>query len=212
MAFSSILFDQVPIVGILRGLPREDIFNCIAAYHSAGLTTVEITMNTEGAAQFIQDAVAQYEGKLNIGAGTVCTMDDLEKALNAGAQFIVTPVLNEEIIRTCANQQIPVFPGAYTPSEIYKAWTLGATMVKVFPANLLGPDYIKAVLAPLNEIKLMPTGGVNIDNMPAYLKVGVKAFGMGSLLFDKHLIEHKKWEELEQKMKAMVDWWREYHD
>src|SRR5690606_18081736 len=103
-------------------------------------------------------------------------------ALDAGAQFVVTPITDEEVISACVERDIPIFPGAYTPTEIYKAWSLGASMVKVFPASKLGPDYIKEVLAPLQQIHLMPTGGVGLENMEAFYKAGAKGFGIGSQL------------------------------
>lgn len=195
----------MPIVGILRGIDRQALDAIIPAYLEAGLTTLEITMNTEGFSDMMEFAVDRYGSMLNIGAGTVCTEQDLELALEVGAQFIVTPILNETIVKRCAEQKIPVFPGALTPSEIYRAWTLGATMVKVFPASAFGPSYIKEVLAPLDELELLPTGGVSLDNMADYYQAGAKGFGLGSLLFDKALIKAKDWLALQQKMKAVAD-------
>lgn len=209
MSFSQKIFDQMPIVGILRGFSEEEILKSLEIYKAAGLTTAEITMNTPNAKLLIQKATKQFAGQLNIGAGTVCTMSDLEDALQGGAEFIVTPVLDENVIRACVKAKVPIFPGAYTPSEIYKAWSLGASMVKVFPANLLGPKYIKAILAPLDDLKLIPTGGVNFDNIGDYLKAGAKGFGMGSLLFDKALIKSKNWEGLEEKLRGVANKYKE---
>lgn len=195
----------MPIVGILRGISPEALEAIIPAYQEAGLTTLEITMNTEGFTGMMTAAVAEYGSRLNIGAGTVCSEEDLDRALAAGAQFIVTPILNETVVKKCVDQGIPVFPGALTPSEIYQAWTWGATMVKVFPASAFGPSYIREVLAPLNELRLLPTGGVSLENMADYYRAGAGGFGLGSLLFDKKLIEAKQWPALQHKMQAVAD-------
>lgn len=196
MAFSWELYQKLPIIGILRGIPDRHVSKIIPLYLEAGFTTIEITMNTPGAAQMIADATTLYGFSLNIGAGTVCTEEDLASALQAGASFIVTPILNETVITTCVARQVPIFPGAYTPTEIYKAWLLGASMVKVFPANRLGPEYIKEVKAPLNHIRLVPTGGVNVDNFTEFLKAGADGVGMGSQLFSKSLISEENWDGL----------------
>jgi 2-dehydro-3-deoxyphosphogluconate aldolase/(4S)-4-hydroxy-2-oxoglutarate aldolase len=194
--FSFDLFNQLPIVGIMRNFPHNQVQKVAELYHQSGLTCLEITMNSPGAAEIINSLTKQYSGKLNIGAGTVCSIHDLENALTANAQFIVTPVINEEVIKACVEQQIPIFPGAYTPTEIYKAWDLGATMVKIFPATT--PQYIKEILGPLNQIKLIPTGGVGLDNLAEYLNAGAKGAGIGSHLFPKKIIEEGDWDTLTQ--------------
>jgi 2-dehydro-3-deoxyphosphogluconate aldolase/(4S)-4-hydroxy-2-oxoglutarate aldolase len=153
-------------------------------------------MNSPDAPVVIAHLVETLGHRLNIGAGTVCTSQDLDLALAAGAQFIVTPILDEEVIRTCVKKEVPVFPGAYTPTEIYRAWSLGASMVKVFPATQLGAGYIREVLAPLPAIKLMPTGGVSPDNFADFLRAGARGLGMGTQLFPKQLIAEGRWEEL----------------
>ncbi|AKD54240.1 bifunctional 4-hydroxy-2-oxoglutarate aldolase/2-dehydro-3-deoxy-phosphogluconate aldolase [Spirosoma radiotolerans] len=202
--FSWELFSKAPIVGIIRGLPPDAIDHILPVYREAGLTTIEITMNTAGAASIIQNATNHHREGLNIGAGTVCTLDDLDQALDAGAQFIVTPVVDKKVIKACVKRGVPIFPGAFTPSEIYKAWTLGASMVKVYPATSLGPEYIKDVKAPLNQLKLMPTGGVSLDNMAAYFKAGADGLGIGSHLFDKALIQAKNWAGLKAHWQDFV--------
>ncbi|MGY6647522.1 bifunctional 4-hydroxy-2-oxoglutarate aldolase/2-dehydro-3-deoxy-phosphogluconate aldolase [Wenyingzhuangia sp. IMCC45574] len=185
--FSWEKYNQTPVVGILRGLTIEKIREIIPTYIEAGFYTVEITMNSPNVEESISKLAAEYP-ELNVGAGTVCNMEDLQKALNAGSQFIVTPVIDEEVIKHCVANNIPVFPGAYTPTEIYKAWSLGANAVKVFPATQLGVKFINDVSGPLNTIKLLPTGGVAKDNIADFFKVGAIGVGMGSSLFDKELI------------------------
>lgn len=196
--FSWDLFHQMPVIGIMRSVSRQHSESIAPIYYQSGLTCLEVTMNSPGAEEIIAALVKLCGDKLNIGAGTVCTMNDLEKALKAGAQFIVSPILNEEVISSCAAQGIPVFPGAFTPTEIYKAWSLGATMVKVFPATSLGVGYIREVLGPLSTIKLVPTGGINLENFTGYLEAGAKAVGIGNHLFPKNILEREDWDELQK--------------
>lgn len=195
-SFSKKLFEKMPVVGIMRNVPPPAMEIITDLYLESGLTTLEITMNSEDAVSTISSLTKKYGEKLNIGAGTVLTLDDLEQALSAGAQFIVTPVLNEEIIEHCVQKNIPVFPGAYTPTEIYKAWTMGATMVKVFPASKLGVNYIKEVLAPMRFLKLLPTGGVTLENCHTFLQAGASGVALGSGLFPKALIQTQNWDAL----------------
>ncbi|MGV3585568.1 MAG: bifunctional 4-hydroxy-2-oxoglutarate aldolase/2-dehydro-3-deoxy-phosphogluconate aldolase [Adhaeribacter sp.] len=202
--FSQERFNKVPVVGIMRNMPPEHTEALAACYATAGLTTLEITMNSAGAPDTIAWLVKNYGDRLNIGAGTVCDQSDLEKALKAGAQFIVTPILDEEVIRTCVAANIPVFPGAFTPTEIYKAWKLGATMVKVFPASKLGPEFIKELLAPLPYLKLLPTGGLNLQNFREYFKAGAQGVGIGSGLFPAELINNNRWDDLKQLYEQIV--------
>ncbi|MGN7885322.1 bifunctional 4-hydroxy-2-oxoglutarate aldolase/2-dehydro-3-deoxy-phosphogluconate aldolase [Dyadobacter endophyticus] len=194
--FSWELFNKAPLVGIIRNVSPEDVKRILPIYREAGLTTVEITMNTPGATDMIRYALENEHYGLNIGAGTVCTKEDLDAALEAGAQFVVTPVLSKKVVKSCVKKGIPVFPGAYTPTEIFNAWQLGASMVKIYPATALGPGYIKDLKAPMNQLKLLPTGGVSIENMEAFLKAGANGLGIGGQLFDKKLIQDKNWDGL----------------
>ncbi len=203
--FSWPLFNKIPIVGIIRHIPAADVSQILPVYQVAGLTTVEITMNTPEAETMIRAARQQYPDTLNVGAGTVCSEADLELALAAGAQFIVTPVINKKVLKTCVKKGVPIFPGAFTPSEIYKAWSLGASMVKVFPTTQLGSGYIRDVKAPLNQIKLLPTGGITLQNMGDFLKAGADGFGIGSHLFDKQLIDKKDWDGLKNHFQSFID-------
>ncbi|MCE7053399.1 bifunctional 4-hydroxy-2-oxoglutarate aldolase/2-dehydro-3-deoxy-phosphogluconate aldolase [Algoriphagus sp. AGSA1] len=180
-------YQKAPVVGISRGHSLDEILKIAEAYEEAGLTTLEITMNTAGASRMISALRTQFPA-LNIGAGTVCNLSDLKDAIDAGAQFIVTPIIDDIVITHAVDQEIPIFPGAFSPSEIYKAWSLGASAVKVFPATQLGVQYIKDVLAPLNNIKLLPTGGVSLSNVRSFFEAGAFGVGMGSSLFDKKLI------------------------
>src|SRR5205823_2036101 len=144
-----------------------------------GLRNLEITMGSPQTPEQIREVCASAGERMCVGAGTVLNVELLEQALAAGASFIVTPIVNVDVIEECVRRKIPVFPGAYTPTEILRAWELGATMVKVFPADTLGPGYIKAVKAPLPQVKLMPTGGVDLKTLPSFIKAGADGFGIG---------------------------------
>jgi 2-dehydro-3-deoxyphosphogluconate aldolase/(4S)-4-hydroxy-2-oxoglutarate aldolase len=208
--FSFDLFNKMPVIGIMRNIPDEHIEEIAGVYYRSGLTSLEITMNSTNADENIFRLAELYGNELNIGAGTVCGMNDLEKALMANAQFIVTPIINEEVIKTCVAEKIPIFPGAYTPSEIYKAWSLGAPMIKLFPASDLKPGYIKEILAPLSFVSLMPTGGVNLANFTQYFQQGAKGVGLGSQLFPKDIINRQDWVGLAEIYTAFVKKYQNY--
>lgn len=202
--FSWNKFNQNPIVGILRGYTLEEVLKIAEVYEKSGFYTMEITMNTEGVTEIIAQ-LRQNFSELNIGAGTVCTLEDLDRALDAGAQFIVTPIISEGVITACVQKNIPIFPGAYSPSEIYKAHTLGASAVKVFPATQLGPRYIKDVLAPLDNLKLLPTGGVDLHNIASFFEAGAIGAGLGNTLFDTEMIKNEDFDQLENHFKAYLE-------
>ena len=194
--FSETLFLKSPFVGILRGYTEEEVLNIVAVYLQEGFSNIEITMNTPNVISIIRALVDKYPKQLNVGAGTVLSTKEVDQVLLAGGQFIVSPIVDIAVIEYCKNKDIPIFPGAYSPTEIHQAWKAGARMVKVFPARNLGPNYIKDVLAPLDNLELMPTGGVGLNNIQPYLAAGAKAFGMGGNLFDKNLIKNKDWNGL----------------
>jgi len=189
--FSWDLFNKMPVVGIIRGLSVDEIEFVLPIYKEAGFTTIEITLNTPEALSVISSLANQYNGELNVGAGTVCSLDDLAAAVNAGANFIVTPIFKAEVVKKCVSMKVPIFPGAFSPTEIYEAWELGASIVKLYPASVVGPAYVSAVLAPLNKVKIMPTGGIHLSNMLAFMKAGATSLGIGSELFDKKIIQKR---------------------
>ena len=205
--FSWDLYKTMPIVGIIRGQSMQRVRWIAEICQQEGFNTLEVTLNTENAGQIIAAIRTEFPD-MNVGAGTVCNMDDLNLALEAGAQFIVTPIIDEKVISTTVERGIPIFPGAYTPSEIYRAWQLGASAVKVFPASQLGTQYIKEVLAPLDQVKLLPTGGVSIQNIRSFFQVGAFGVGMGSALFNKEMVntgDTEAFQEHLQKFKQEVN-------
>lgn len=202
--FSWEIFLKMPVIGIARNISFKEIVQILPLFHASGLNTIEITMNSAHSEDLIRYAAEAYGDKINVGAGTVCNGKDLEKAVVAGAQFIVMPVVNEEVIKKCGIKKLPVFPGAFTPTEIYKAWIAGADMVKVFPTTIAGPEYIRDIKGPLNKVKLLPTGGVSMDNCIHFLKAGAEGLGMGSQLLDPTYIKERNWEELQQHFTNLV--------
>ena len=197
-------FRRKPLLGILRGIAPKDLdplFDCVLA---AGLETVEITMNTDGASGLIRSAVQRYGKHLMIGAGTVLNLKDLRLALRSGATFIVSPVVVPSVIRACVRQKIPVFPGALVPQDIYEAWQAGATMVKVFPAGCFGPDYFKELKGPFPKIELLACGGVRPENMTAYFRSGANAVAIGGSLFRKDWLRDKKFKLIRQRLQAYL--------
>lgn len=198
-------FKDIPVVGIVRNMSASDFEDVLPVYYEAGLRIVEVTMNTSGATDMIRYANKQFDDKLIVGAGTVCTQTALDDSLKAGARFIVTPILNEDIISSCVKKNVPIIPGAYTPTEIYRAWSAGAALVKLFPATLLGAQYIKDVKGPLNDIAIMPTGGIDHKNIVSFFRAGAVAAGVGSKLFDQAMIKEKNWNGLVNHFVAFVD-------
>jgi len=206
-SFSWELYKKAPIVGIVRGVSIDVIMDITQAYIKAGLHTIEITMNTDGATEIISKLRSEFK-ELNVGAGTVCNMKDYNMAVKAGAQFIVTPIIDEAVISSAVRQELPIFPGAYSPTEIYKAWSLGASAVKIFPATQLGVQFIKDISGPLNAIRLLPTGGVSLENIKSFFEAGVVGVGMGSSLFIKKFIEEGNFEGLAEhfiKIKTEIE-------
>jgi len=195
-------FKRLPLMGILRGVEPGCFPPLIETIFMSGLRTIEITMNTKNATDFIKKAKNISKGRLTVGAGTVLTMKDLRQALDAGASFIVMPVLVREVMRYCVKRKIPVFPGALTPQEIHRAWQKGATMVKIFPARLYGPEYFKEIKGPLNEVDLMACGGVTPENLASYFENGASAVTLGSRVFRKEWLDAKDFKKIGQCIKT----------
>ena len=194
-----------PVLTILRGVSKEELFKLCESFIRVGIDTLEITMNTVKAAELITAVNDKFGDKLHIGAGTVTTIDELEEALKAGAKFIVTPVVNKDVIRICIDKNIPVIPGALTPTEIFEAWQMGALMIKVFPASLFGPKYFKEVLGPLNTIKLMAVGGVNATNIEEYFMNGAKAVAVGGSLMSKERMNADRYDLIENDLSELIN-------
>lgn len=204
MSFNIDLFERTPVVGIMRHFEKNVIRKILPIYEKVGFTTVEITLNTKNAPELIKE-FSTLHPNLNIGAGTVCNMKDLDTATNAGASFIVSPIFSEELIKECNQREMAVFPGALTPTEIYNAHILGATAIKVFPATNLGAKYIQDILAPLDNIKLIAVGGVSKDNMKSFFSNGCYGVGMGGALFPRKVIKELSNEKLQKHFQSIIN-------
>lgn len=202
-------FKKLPILGILRGIEAEVIEPLTETVISAGLETIEITMNTKGAPGLIRKMVDCAKGRLTVGAGTVLDMGSLKAALDAGATFIVTPVLVNEVTAYCVKNKVSVFPGALTPQEIYNAWNAGATMVKVFPSNFFGPAYFKEIKGPFNDIELLTCGGVTPDNIAEYFKNGAAAISFGASVFKREWLVSNKFKNIGGVIKKYINAYKE---
>lgn len=170
------------IISIIRGISRQDAPAIFEALYEEGIKLVEVTLNTEGALAMITEMRNQYEGKMFIGAGTVLSAGAVEQAVDAGAQFILTPTMNKETIEAANKRGIACVSGALTPTEILTAYEYGADLIKVFPAGIMGPQYIKDIHGPLPHIPLVPTGGIDYKNAGVFLGAGAAALGIGSTL------------------------------
>jgi len=198
-------FEKLPVMGILRGISINDVEPILDTILKTKLKTIEITMNTENAGNIIKKIVDLSNGKLTIGAGTVLTITELMEALDNGASYIVSPILARDVAVYCINQSIPVFPGAFTPQEIYNAWKVGVTMVKVFPSKVIGPEFFKEIKGPFNNIKLMACGGVNPDNIASFFNNGADAVAFGASIFNPGLIKEKKFTEIGNRINKLIN-------
>jgi 2-dehydro-3-deoxyphosphogluconate aldolase/(4S)-4-hydroxy-2-oxoglutarate aldolase len=175
--------DRLPAVGIMRGCPARHAVAVAAAARDAGFTAVEVTLDSPSPVEVIAELAASFPDLL-VGAGTVRTAAEVGAATDAGARFIVSPILSRTMLEACSSRGLPCLPGAATPTEIWKALEWGAAGVKVFPAaELGGPAFIRAVRAPLGSPPLIPTGGVDAGNAAAYLEAGARAVGVGGSVF-----------------------------
>lgn len=197
-------FRKKPLMGILRGPGCNTIEPLVECVIAAGLETLELAMNTPDAVEILRTMVRRSRGRLMIGAGTVLDMKTLDAALAAGATFIVSPVVVDEVVAYCSNNRIPVFPGALTPAEIYRAWHAGATMVKVFPAQVFGPKYFKEVKGPFGDIELLACGGVNETTIRDYFSCGASAAAFGGSIFKKEWIATGRYNLIESALRALV--------
>jgi len=169
------------LVPVVRTTSAEDALAMCQVLHEAGLTAVEITLTVPGAVDVIAALVGRFGDRLVVGAGTVLTARSAQACIDAGATFIVSPGLDLPTVAQCRQAGTAIFPGALTPTEVITAWNAGADMVKIFPASAMGgASYIKALKAPLPEVEMLPTGGVSVETVPAFIEAGAAALGVGA--------------------------------
>jgi len=197
-------FKEASILGIIRGASPGSVQGILDACISGGLKFVELTLNSERALPSIELASKEFSGRLCIGAGTVLSLSDTIQAVNAGAQFIVSPTLNVDVASYCGEKGLAYFPGALTPTEIEKSWNAGATMVKVFPASQMGPDYFKTVRGPFDKLLLMAVGGIKVSDATKYLQAGASAVAIGGSVFTPSRIKNKEFESIKSEISKFV--------
>jgi len=192
------------VLGIIRIEAADDLVTIAQALQEGGLNCVEITMTTPGALRAIEETSEELTGVI-MGAGTVLDATTARQAILAGAKFLVTPTVELDVIETARRYGVVVIAGAMTPTEILTAWEAGADMVKVFPASVLGPSYLKAVRGPLPQIQLVPTGGITADNAGDFIKAGAVMVCAGGWLVDKKAVANERYEVLTERARQLVD-------
>lgn len=187
------------IVAILRHIPVDKVNHTVEALRLGGVKILEVTMNSEGALQSIVQLRNQYsKEQVVVGAGTILDLKMAKEAVAAGAEFLISPNLDEEVISYAVDQGIEIWPGVMTPSEMVKAWNAGARAIKLFPAGFLGPTFIKDVRAPLGHIPIIATGGISLQNLRQFFDAGAMAIGLGGQLLKKNLIANNSFENLQE--------------
>lgn len=176
-------------VAIIRAPSGELLVDVSKAIYAGGLDVIEVTFTVPGVLDILTQVKRELGDKILLGAGTVLDTETARAAILAGAEFIVTPTVNTDVIELCNRYDKLIMTGAFTPTEVLTAWEAGADIIKVFPAFVGGPAYLKALHGPLPQIPLMPTGGVDLETLPAYLKAGACAVGLGSSLVTKQMVE-----------------------
>ncbi len=192
------------VIAILRTESADRLPDAIHALVAGGIHAIEVTMTTPGALKVIREARAALGDKIVMGVGSVLDSETARQAMLEGAQFVVTPVVRPGVIEICNRYGIPIACGATTPTEAFTAHELGSDFVKIFPAENLGPAYIRSILAPLPMLQLIPTGGVTPQNMPDYFKAGAAAIGAGSTLLTKEIFASAAWGALSARATEYV--------
>ncbi len=202
--FDSTQFEKLPVLGIIRGIKRDALKGVLNSALESGLKHLEITLNTRNSFELISEAVNLFDDTLCVGAGTVITKKEAELAVSAGAKFLVSPTLNNEVASYCKQNNISYFPGALTPTEIEAAWNSGAQMVKVFPATAMGPKYFKEIKGPFSNIKLMAVGGVKKENIADYFKSGASAVAVGGSIFSVERMNNEGFSSIKEDLSEIL--------
>ncbi len=182
------------LVAVVRFSDPEPLIHVLRALADGGMTVAEVTFTVPDALAVIREAKRQLGDRVLLGAGTILDAETARAAILAGAEFLVSPTVNTDVIRIARRYDKVVMPGAFTPTEILTAWEAGADIVKVFPAEILGPAFFRAMRGPLPQIKLMPTGGVDLTTAAEYLKSGAVCLGVGSSLIESKLVAQGKFD------------------
>lgn len=197
--------ESTGLVAIIRASDSDELVDVVSALRSGGLTCIEVTMTTPNALEVVHAARKVLGETAAIGVGTVLDAETARAAILAGAQFVVAPIVDLPTIETCRRYSVPVIPGAFTATEIVRAWQAGADFVKVFPTSSVGAEYIKDIRGPLPHIKLVPTGGINLDTVGAFVKAGAAALGVGSSLVSKEAIKNRDFAAITRTAAAFLE-------
>lgn len=201
------------VIGILRGVEHEFFGELMQLSFVAGLPAIEVTMNTPGATTMVREFRAAVPPGRWLGMGTIRNLEEARQAVEAGAMFLVTPNCDPTVIALANSEQLPIVAGALTPTEVYAAWAAGADMVKVFPCGALGgPQYIRDLRGPFDQIPLAAVGGVTLHNLPEYFSAGATAVGVATSLFGTKALREKNLPELGQNVKNFMDHCRKTPD
>jgi 2-dehydro-3-deoxyphosphogluconate aldolase/(4S)-4-hydroxy-2-oxoglutarate aldolase len=192
------------VIAVIRMKDAARLAAAAEALRRGGVTALEITMTVPGAVDIIREMARTKEPGALVGAGTVLDAGTATDVIAAGADFVVSPILDPDMVMACREAGVLVAPGAFTPTEIVAAWRAGADIVKVFPATSLGPQFFRDLRGPLPQIRLMPTGGVTIENARDFLAAGACAVGIGTALVDAKAVEAGDWEALESRARRLV--------
>lgn len=191
------------VIALIRADSPDGLLDCARALAAGGLTSIELTMTTPGAIRMLEKASAELPDFL-FGLGTVLDAETARAGILAGAKFIVTPGARLDVVAMCQRYSVPIFCGAFTPTEVIAVWEAGADAAKIFPAEFFGPNYIKSLKGPLPHVEMVPTGGVNETNVGEFLKAGAFATAAGSSLVDGKAFKEKNWAAITDKAKAFV--------
>lgn len=201
------MMDRIVSTGIVAVVRLPDAANLVpaaAALAAGGVDVIEVTLTTPGA----RDAIARLrasDARCLVGAGTVLNETEARECIAAGAQFVVSPVLEPGVLQACRDLDVPCIPAALTPTELLTAARRGAALIKLFPASAVGPRYLREVLAPLPLLRVMPSGGVSAENAGEWIRAGAAAVSVGSALVSPALVRDGAWTELTRRARALVD-------
>ncbi|MEE8308359.1 MAG: bifunctional 4-hydroxy-2-oxoglutarate aldolase/2-dehydro-3-deoxy-phosphogluconate aldolase [Gammaproteobacteria bacterium] len=198
------LIRDTGVIAIMRAQSSDQLIAAADAIKAGGVRIIEVTMTTPGALGVVETAKSRYGDDVLFGAGSVLDPETARAAILAGADFIVAPTLNLDVVVLCNRYSIPVMPGCFTPTEAITAWEAGADMIKLFPASLGGPALVKAILAPLPQLEIVPVGGVNLDTAADFIRSGAAALGVGSSLVNQKLLDAGNLDELTHRAEAFI--------
>jgi 2-dehydro-3-deoxyphosphogluconate aldolase / (4S)-4-hydroxy-2-oxoglutarate aldolase len=196
--------EDAGIVAVIRIKDPSKLHAIVDAIAEGGIRALEVTMTVPGAVELIRALGPTLPSAFILGAGTVLDADTVARVADAGARYVVSPVFRRSVIEACHARGLAAMPGCFTPTEILDAWDAGADIVKVFPATTLGPSYLKDVHAPLPQVKLMPTGGVTVENAGDWIRAGAVAVGVGTSLLDAKAIDDGRFDVLRTNAERMI--------